>query len=64
MLVNTPLALYRFVAISLRERRERIKERPERWRCEKGRSAGGWVSKNMRERRQANRDYSNELFDT
>ena len=37
MLVNTSLALYRFVAVSLRKRRGRIKERPERWRCEKGR---------------------------
>jgi hypothetical protein len=64
MLVNTSLALYRFVAVSLRKRRGRIKERPERWRCEKGRPVEGWVSKNARERRQADRDYSNGLFDT
>ena len=47
MLSNTLLALYRFVAVSLRKRRGRIKERPERWRCEKGSSAEGGVSKNV-----------------
>ena len=47
MLINTSLALYRFVAVSLRKRTGRIKERLERWRCEKGKSAEGGVSKNV-----------------